>query len=61
MQSRGGRGNGASLLGKDGLVALAVEGSSCALDIGRQRDVAEATRAIREGRPWKLKRSTRKP
>lgn len=45
VESRGGRGDGVSLPGVNGLIAVAVEGIVVALDVGRQRDVAE----IRDG------------
>lgn len=42
VEASGGRGDGAGLLGVDGLVALAVFGAVFAMDVGRERDVADA-------------------
>ncbi len=50
MQARGGRGYGASLPRIDGLIALAVGGFVGALDVGRQRDVAEPAERFVETR-----------
>src|SRR5271169_4219488 len=41
VQTRGGCSHGTSLPGVDGLITLAIGGLVCALDVGRQWDVAE--------------------
>ncbi len=41
VQSGCGRGDGTALIGKDGLIALAIGIGVVAMDVGRQRDVAD--------------------
>ena len=56
VQSGGWRGNGAALFGENGLIAFAVGGIACSLDIGRQRNVAQTIeRLMKAGGRMKAK------
>ena len=61
VQTRSGRGNGASLPRVDGLISLAIGGLVGAFDVGRQGECGPACASASWKPVFEVKRKTRRP